>query len=170
MIVCPSCSRSFTNFRAITIHWHRLCGAPDVAVRFGLLVGRGDGCWMWLGRRDGLGYGRLDSKGTYVFAHRTAWILAKGPIPDGMDVCHTCDVRACVNPAHLFVGTAQDNMRDMHMKDRHPRTALKRAQVLEIKEALKNYRKGMCKELAERYGVHECVISNIKTGGTWSYI
>ena len=69
------------------------------------------GCWLWLGFISPDGYGTR-------LAHRRAWELARGPIPDGMLVCHRCDVRHCVNPDHLFLGTHLDNMRDMIRKGR----------------------------------------------------
>lgn len=65
------------------------------------------------------GYGAFGPKGTgQVGAHRYSWFLANGPIPTGMYVLHTCDDRACVNPAHLFIGTQRDNIRDMIAKGR----------------------------------------------------
>ena len=67
------------------------------------------------------GYGCMHRKGKTFSAHRFVWQQTKGPIPSGMSVLHTCDVRHCVNPNHLFLGTQSDNMADMHRKGRHTR-------------------------------------------------
>jgi len=77
------------------------------------------GCWLW---EDFLldGYGQVYYEDSRIAAHRYSFILHKGPIPDGYLVCHTCDIRCCVNPDHLFVGTSQDNMNDMKRKGRSP--------------------------------------------------
>lgn len=71
-------------------------------------------CWFWRGRCTGDGYPRWGMS----YAHRMAWKLARGPIPDGLFVLHRCDNPSCVNPDHLFVGTQSDNMRDMVEKGR----------------------------------------------------
>lgn len=77
-----------------------------------------DTCWLWEGSRTSNGYGQFRFLDCNWQAHRVAWTLLVGPIPEGMELCHTCDVRACVNPAHIFVGTHQDNMDDMGRKGR----------------------------------------------------
>ena len=77
------------------------------------------GCWLWLGphmSQGGYGCFRFDGKNHY--AHRAAWELAYGSIPSGLHVCHRCDVPLCVNPAHLFLGTPGDNVRDCRTKGR----------------------------------------------------
>jgi hypothetical protein len=77
-----------------------------------------DACWPWVGVILGNGYGSLTAFNKADTAHRVSWMLANGPIPTGLFVCHKCDVRSCVNPAHLFIGTAKDNTRDMIAKGR----------------------------------------------------
>src|SRR5213595_2676709 len=75
------------------------------------------GCWLWLGSIDKLGYGKVTVRGFHL-AHRLAYAETKGPIPEGMLVLHKCDVPACINPEHLYVGDSQDNMNDMVMRGR----------------------------------------------------
>ncbi len=80
--------------------------------------GNHNGCWVWIGALDTLGYGHLTIKRKLRLAHRVSWELANGSIPDGLHVLHHCDNPPCVNPSHLFLGTHLDNMRDMIAKGR----------------------------------------------------
>ncbi len=75
------------------------------------------GCWLWTAASHKLGYGLMNALGESK-AHRVSWRLHRGTIPQGMSILHKCDVRCCVNPGHLFLGTQTDNMRDMVAKGR----------------------------------------------------
>jgi hypothetical protein len=77
-----------------------------------------DACVPWPG--PGKTYGQLWIRGKAVPAHRAAWMLARGPIPDGLWILHHCDNPPCVNPKHLFLGTQADNHKDMMLKGRNP--------------------------------------------------
>lgn len=75
-------------------------------------------CWEWTGGTSPRGYGIVRLKDKIWRVHRLVWTLTKGPIPDGKEICHTCDNPPCFNPAHLFQGTHTDNMRDALQKNR----------------------------------------------------
>jgi HNH endonuclease len=76
------------------------------------------GCLIWQGSLAHGGYGQLHFRSQSYLAHRLAWILKHGPIPPGLNVCHRCDERRCVNPDHLFLGSHSVNMTDLRMKTR----------------------------------------------------
>lgn len=90
--------------------------------RFWANVARGadSDCWEWSGARIRNGYGRFWTGEREMKAHRYSYELHVGPIPDGLLVCHSCDNPPCVNPAHLWVGTNDDNMADKKAKGRNP--------------------------------------------------
>lgn len=134
------------------------------------------GCWIWTSEVDPKGYG-IYSKyegGKRIwkgFAHRYVYEQTFGPIPSGALVCHHCDVPACVNPAHLFVGTDADNMADKVKKRRHcfgeraHFAKLTEAQVREIIASDESI-----PALARRYGVTYCPIWAIRKNRTWKHI
>jgi hypothetical protein len=84
-----------------------------------------NGCWLWTGFKGNSGYGNFEINNNKkdgrvtMKVHRLSYEIFKGPIPEGMLVCHTCDVRECCNPEHLWLGTQQQNIADMMAKGRH---------------------------------------------------
>src|SRR5688500_2385277 len=90
-----------------------------ISERFERYVQKTDTCWLWAGVKGRGGYGRMRINGRDRSAHRAAWEMANGQaVPDGMHVCHRCDVPSCVNPEHLFLGTAKVNKADAIAKGR----------------------------------------------------
>lgn len=127
------------------------------------------GCWEWTGRTTEHGYGLLDVDGKSVLAHRFAWQLKNGPIPDDMHVCHHCDNPRCVRTSHLFIGTHADNMADRDRKERGGVAKLTKYEVAEIR---RKYAQGNVtqKKLAAEYGVTREAISRITTRENWKHI
>jgi len=93
-----------------------------VKERFWAKVDKTDGCWLWTAHcnENGYGYFRLGHK--HVRAHRLSWAMANGPIPEGFVVQHKCDVRDCVRPSHLELGSQPENIADMDRKNRRAMT------------------------------------------------
>lgn len=133
-----------------------------------------NGCWMWNGTILKNGYGNFRNEhGRAEGPHRVAYRILKGDIPNGYDVCHMCDVRACINPDHLFVGTRLDNMTDAVHKGRmprgdkgnHPTAKLLPHEVIEIRHAI-----GSAAIIAEQYGIHPNHVYDIRNGRKWVYL
>ena len=138
--------------------------APTTIARFWSKVDVGDpkDCWNWRAAKAEFGYVKFQNRK----AHRVAYELLVGEIPDGQVACHRCDNPSCCNPTHIFLGSIGDNNRDASAKgraryakgQRHPHAKLSDAQVEEIR---KSNLKGV--ELAKKYGVSPSTISGIKT-------
>lgn len=130
------------------------------------------GCWIWMKHTDENGYGTIRVNGKMMKAHRASYVAARGEIKSGMKVLHRCDVRCCVNPDHLFLGTQRDNVRDMFHKcraanvhgERNPNSKLTHEQVSEIKRSALG-----CVALSKEYGVSASIISAIKLGKNWRH-
>ena len=136
------------------------------------------GCWLWMGGYSSQGYGVYALHGKQYLAHRLAHQLTTGIPPDGLCVCHRCDVRECINPQHLFLGTIADNINDMWAKgrgaptgargERAARSKLTSADVLAVREKLAN---GVSLvDIAREFGVTRRNIAHIKLGKTWAHL
>jgi Fe-S-cluster-containing dehydrogenase component len=76
-------------------------------------------CWEWVRGKNGVGYGIIYHNKKTILAHRISYEIHIGKIPEGRIICHHCDNPGCVNPAHLYAGTYQDNVNDMMKRRRH---------------------------------------------------
>ena len=144
--------------------------------RFATNITKGDGCWLWRGGKDKDGYGLFNGVvdgELHRRAHRYSYARYRGPIPSLLHVCHTCDVRACVNPDHLFLGTIAENMDDKMAKGRHRtpdgenhyRALLTEEQVKAILDDPRTHSR-----IAADYNVSRNTISSIKSRRSWHYL
>lgn len=137
-----------------------------------------NGCRIWNSTIHKSGYGKITYEGKTILVHRTSFILHKGPIPPGMLVCHTCDTPACINPDHLFAGTAKDNAADMIAKgrarhvapynqvrgERSPSAKLTDELVLQIRAG------GRQIDWARKLGVRPETIRRVRNGTRWRHL
>lgn len=173
--------------------------AAEFPARFWARVEKSDGCWRWTATKIPRGYGMSwwPDEGPEL-AHRVSYRLQFGDIPVGMQVLHKCDVRDCVNPDHLFLGTHQDNMDDMVRKGRHysktspekyarglrngaytkperirrgenhPYAILTAELVLAIRRAASEGKKNA--RIAETFGLNPKTVGTVKRRETWKHI
>lgn len=174
--VCHRCRRKRLRDGTLTI-------LTDVDRFWGKVRKDPNGCWTWTTQAPNHRYGSARWGGKSWMAHRLSWAIHRGPIPDGMEVCHDCpggDNSFCVNPDHLFLGTHDDNMKDMARKGRwRPHglsgTGMGRAAKLteaQAIEALAAYRAGGVtqREIAGWYGVEQTTISFLTRRVTWKHL
>lgn len=137
------------------------------------------GCWIWTGsldaggRKDNRRYGQLNINGKTARVHRVLWEMRFGKIGKGMLLCHHCDTPSCVNPHHLFLGTAKDNMQDCKLKKRRASFAgeysgkakLKSEDIIKIREDTRDSR-----IIADQYGISRNHVYKIKLHMVWAHM
>jgi len=135
------------------------------------------GCWLWSGASSREGYGHIRDSGRVTLAHRASYKVHREPPPAGVQVCHKCDTPACVNPAHLFLGTNAENAADRNRKGRarggankgpaHPLSRLSVADIARIR-VLAASRIQPQRLIAAQYGISQGHVSAILNGRRWS--
>lgn len=148
-------------------------------------------CLIFTGHRDDCGYGRITRDGRLVRIHREVWKQKNGDIPEGKEICHTCDTPSCINPDHLWAGSHLENMKDRSAKGRQARlfgnthvrgksinrgskhglSKFTEEQVKSIKERLAADNSwGNLLTLATEYGVSRTAIHHIRMGTRWGHV
>lgn len=117
---CSKCNETFPkNGAGSRVRFRQCCTVEE---RFWMKAKKMEsGCWIFQGCKDKWGYAHFAVKHKRHQAHRFAWMLANGPVANGLHVLHRCDNPPCVNPAHLFLGTNEENMLDKRLKGRERR-------------------------------------------------
>lgn len=148
---------------------------PHHVLRFWRKVEKSEsGCWEWVGSKWNNGYGRFMVEKRRRKAHRISFLLRNGILPSDKIVCHKCDNPSCVNPDHLFLGTVDDNSKDMVSKgrsthgERNGRSILRESDVREIRSI--NPTSQQCRELASKFGCHPNAIKQVVKKETWTRI
>lgn len=139
-----------------------------------------DACWEWQAGLLGNGYGQFKLNGAPTYAHRIAWELTNGPVPERRNVLHRCDNKLCINPAHLFIGTQKENVADAIEKGRRePIIESRRGEksnwakvtekeVLEIREM---GRRGYSQRvIGEKFGISRPAVNLIINRKNWKHI
>lgn len=153
--------------RNLGLEWLRLF------IRFwGRVEVEESGCWLWTGNKTPKGYGTIGFNDKDIYVHHLSWTIAHGSAPKKF-VLHSCDVRNCVRPDHLFSGTAKDNSEDMVSKgrvcrgERHPYVKLSENSVSFIRE---NFEPGNGYDLAKRFGVTRSTITAVVYRRNWKHV
>lgn len=177
--VCPVCLKEveWPRPNRPRLYCSTSCARKDktrpLEEKFWKHVEKTDTCWLFTGPGDR--YGHIWDNGHIRQAHRISYEMHIGPIPDGMKVCHQCDVMRCVNPDHLFLGTHADNMSDRNDKgrqckgERYPHAKLNETDVRAIRASYAA-RDATTKELAARYNVSLSLIGHVIARRNWKHV
>ena len=161
-----ACSRKCRSVRQVQRQ------TKDLQTRFWAKVDKSGDCWVWTASLLKTGYGCIRINKTTFRAHRIAYEIAVGPIPDGALLRHTCDNPKCVNPSHLLPGTHKDNVQDalergqMKRGEEAPNAKLSALEVETIRAKLAEGVEG--RTLARQFDVSEATISVIKNRKRWT--
>jgi hypothetical protein len=193
MAKCERCGAEFYARPATILigkgkYCSKACSVPalaqaktrTIAERFWEKVRKGDGCWEWIAGTDPNGYGRLSVKmpdGRYIpyLAHRMAWEIENGPIPEGLGVLHSCDNPPCCRIEHLFLGDQGDNMQDCAAKDRTTRgerSASAKVTESQVREMRRRFEAGgiTMAALGREFGLNPRTACDIIGKRRWAHV
>lgn len=169
-VVSGACGRPFKTRIGLAIHARR-CALCTPEALFWMKVDKSAGpeaCWPYTGSITSHGYGCAQSgNGRVLGAHKVAYLLSKGLVADGLHVMHSCDYRRCCNPAHLSIGTRQENMEDMATKGRGRKDGSRKldAEKARAIKALKG--KASSGEISKQFGITQSYVFGIWSGRCW---
>lgn len=180
---CPGCGMTFLGGAQYRHHGKYNTHGCSQQKRFWGQVDRAsspEGCWLWTGIKNERGYGLMIHNGNRNYrVHRFVWEIFNGPTPSHRFCLHKCDVRNCVNPDHMYLGSYQENIddmlergRDRMLGERNAHATLTDEQVMEIRRDYKRYskRRSNTNELAARYGVSRIKVYLAAVGLTWAHL
>lgn len=198
MATCVTCGNEFVpawgttgRFCTRPCYWRGKLPLRPLAERFWSKVDKSDDCWLWTGGHHNGGYGVIGlPDGNVGLTHRVSWEMHFGKVPPGLHVCHKCDVRGCVRPSHLFLGTNADNVADKVAKGRQPRgetsgprmhpdriprgAALPQAKLTELRvqQMRQQYAGGKLRmiDLAESFGISLAAVHGVIHRRTWKHV
>jgi hypothetical protein len=177
---CPECSQLFTpknrntfcGKRCSAIASRRKRSIP-LAIRFWSKVDKSGEHWIWTGSLFAeSGYGLFHINGKPVGAHRVAWELTNGPIPEGDVIRHTCDIKPCVRPFHLLNGTQKDNIHDAITRGRNPHGVTHGNAKLtpDLVRYIRANPDIPSREIAQQCGVSKTTILDVRSGSKWQSV
>lgn len=148
----------------------------SLAERLAARTTKGETCWIVSGHALPNGYlqlkTRVNGRQESINAHRLAWELAHGPVPAGLRVCHRCDVPACVNPDHLFLGTQADNVHDCITKGRRNAFGIQKLHPDQVRaiRALAAEHGLTHRQIGQRFGVAKSTVQHIIARRAWGWL
>lgn len=168
-MICAGCKRVVNGFGGLGRHV-RSDPSCTPEMRFWGKVKKTDTCWLWMGAVNTTGYGMANlPRQKNIVAHRLAYTMLKGPIPDSLRALHKCDTPRCVNPDHIFLGTQKDNGLDCKAKGR---TVAGRKRNATNEQAVREMRRLKAEgartvDLAKQFGISPNSVSSILTRKAW---